>query len=131
MHASVQVLLLCCADVFSILKLTRTLFCYMLVTHQLHKQQTIATWVSQNNVPQAVVEYGSDVVFLALFAGVAYSVIATAAGQTPDKLPLISGVVQKRLDRCDSNALCNCYHPNFLLTEFSSCVRSFHSSSAT
>jgi hypothetical protein len=66
---------------------------------QQQQQQTIATWVSQNNVPQAVVEYGSDAVFLLLFAGVAYSVIATAAGQTPDKLPFISGVVQKRLDR--------------------------------
>jgi hypothetical protein len=63
-------------------------------------------------VPQAVVEYGSDAVFLALFAGVAYSVIATAAGQTPDKLPLISGVVQKRLDRYGSNAFCVTVHNN-------------------
>lgn len=50
-------------------------------------------------IPPQVVELGSDAVFLAAFAAIAYSVVTTATGGTPDKLPLISTVVQRRLDR--------------------------------
>lgn len=50
-------------------------------------------------IPPQVVELGSDAVFAASFAAILYSVVTTAAGSTPDKLPLISTIVQRRLDR--------------------------------
>ncbi|KAG5179735.1 hypothetical protein JKP88DRAFT_261240 [Tribonema minus] len=60
---------------------------------------TYLTGATAGGAPGPLLEYGSDFVFLAMAAAIVYSVGSTLTGQAPDKVPLISQVVQRRLDR--------------------------------
>merc|ERR1711865_363601 len=51
--------------------------------------------------PPGIVEIGSDAVFLTLLATLAYSTVSSLLGAEPDKIPLISDAVNKRLPSID------------------------------
>lgn len=55
-----------------------------------------AAW---GKLPTEILQGGSDVIFVALMAAIVYSITSSAAGVTPDKLPFISDIVQRRMDR--------------------------------
>lgn len=52
-------------------------------------------------LPAGIAEIGSDAVFLTLLATLAYSTVSSLLGAEPDKLPLISNAVNKRLPSID------------------------------
>ena len=53
-------------------------------------------------VPQTITELSSDALFVSLLAILGYSVVSSLAGVTPDRIPLISQAVTKRLPTADS-----------------------------
>jgi len=52
-------------------------------------------------LPPGIAEIGSDAVFLTLSATLAYSTVSSLLGAEPDKIPLISDAVNKRLPSID------------------------------
>jgi len=52
-------------------------------------------------LPPGIAEIGSDAVFLTLSATLAYSTVSSLLGVEPDKIPLISDAVNKRLPSID------------------------------
>jgi hypothetical protein len=48
-------------------------------------------------IPAQVTEIGTDAIFFTLLAAVGYSMVSSLLGQTPNKIPLISDAVERRL----------------------------------
>jgi len=52
-------------------------------------------------LPTSVVQLGTDAIFVTLLIALAYCSVSSLLGKTPDKLPLISGAVTKRMPSVD------------------------------
>jgi len=52
-------------------------------------------------LPTSVVQLGTDAIFVTLLVALAYCSVSSLLGITPDKLPLISGAVTKRMPSVD------------------------------
>jgi len=52
-------------------------------------------------LPTSVVQLGTDAIFVTLLLALAYCSVSSILGKTPDKLPLISGAVTKRMPSVD------------------------------
>merc|ERR1711957_1084176 len=52
-------------------------------------------------LPTSIVQLGTDAIFVSLILALAYCCVSSVLGITPDKLPLISGAVTKRMPSVD------------------------------